>query len=88
MGGVGDRVRFGSRNPGKLADLIGAIAAAGGDAAAVGVAEAAAFGEVVLEAVPFAALPGLPAVELAGKVRSDAANYYPDRDGARSTSAA
>lgn len=78
---AGHRVRFGSRTPGKLAALIGQITAAGGDAQAVGVSEAATFGEVVLEAVPFAALPELPVAELKGKPLLSAANYYPQRDG-------
>ena len=78
---AGHRVRFGSRTPDKLAALIEQIITAGGDAEATGVAEAAAFGEVVLEAVPFAALPGLPIKELAGKPLLSAANYYPHRDG-------
>lgn len=78
---AGHRVRFGSRNTDKLAPLVGAITAAGGDAGAVTVAEAAAFGEAVLEAVPFAALPGLPKAELTGKPLLSAANYYPQRDG-------
>lgn len=78
---AGHRVRFGSRTPAKLAPLVADITAAGGDAQAVGVAEAAAFGEAVLEAVPFAALPDLPAKELAGKPLLSAGNYYPQRDG-------
>ena len=79
---AGHRVCFGSRSPEKLAALVGAINAAGGDARAGSAAEAAAFGEVNLEAVPFAAVPGLPAAELAGKVLLSASNYYPKRDGA------
>jgi hypothetical protein len=47
--------------------------------------EAAAFGEVVLLAIPFAATPSLPAAlkqSLSGKVVLDAGNPYPQRDGA------
>lgn len=42
-------------------------------------AEAAAFGDVVIEAVPLRAVPALPADELAGKILVSAANHYPDR---------
>jgi predicted dinucleotide-binding enzyme len=78
---AGHQVRFGSRNPGRLTALVDTITAAGGDAGAASVVEAAAFGEVVLEAIPFAALPDLPLAELAGKPLLSAANYYPQRDG-------
>ncbi|ORE96912.1 NAD(P)-binding domain-containing protein [Aurantimonas sp. 22II-16-19i] len=43
--------------------------------------EAAAFGDVVLVAVPLTAFDALPAPALAGKVVMDANNYYPQRDG-------
>lgn len=45
------------------------------------VEEAAAFGEVVLVAVPFTHYRDLSADLLAGKIVLDANNYYPDRDG-------
>ncbi|TGE02569.1 NADPH-dependent F420 reductase [Methylobacterium nonmethylotrophicum] len=44
-------------------------------------AEAAAFGEVVVAAIPLHAYETLPGAELAGKVVLDAMNYYPERDG-------
>lgn len=75
---AGHEVRFGSREP-------------GGDGAdglpgPVGtVAEAAAFGEAVLCATPYGAWPDLAreiAPHVAGKVVIDAANPYPQRDGA------
>ncbi|TNC05706.1 NADP oxidoreductase [Methylobacterium terricola] len=44
-------------------------------------AEAAAFGEVVVAAIPLHAYPTLPRAELAGKIVLDAMNYYPERDG-------
>src|SRR3546814_16458038 len=44
-------------------------------------AEAAAFGEVVLVAVPFWNLRAIAREPLAGKVVLDANNYYPARDG-------
>lgn len=45
------------------------------------VAEAAQFGDLVLVAVPFAAIEALPAEPFAGKVVIDANNYYAQRDG-------
>ncbi len=45
-------------------------------------ADAAAFGEVVLLAIPFYAIDSLPADALKGKIVVDANNYYPERDGA------
>jgi predicted dinucleotide-binding enzyme len=52
--------------------------------------EAAAFGELVLLAIPFGATPNLPdAVKrsLSGKVVLDAGNPYPQRDGAAAAEA-
>jgi predicted dinucleotide-binding enzyme len=66
-----------SRGPDSLAGVaedIGARAAT--------VDDAAAFGEVVLVAIPLHAYDTLPAAALAGKVVIDANNYYPGRDGA------
>lgn len=45
-------------------------------------ADAAAFGEVVMLAIPFYAIDSLPADALMGKIVVDANNYYPERDGA------
>src|SRR4051812_29965068 len=45
------------------------------------VEDAAAFGDVVVEAIPFGAYQTLPADVLRGKVVVDAPNYYPGRDG-------
>ncbi|MGH2342382.1 NADPH-dependent F420 reductase [Segnochrobactraceae bacterium EtOH-i3] len=45
------------------------------------VAEAVAFGEVVIVAVPLSAYQSVPVAPLAGKVVIDANNYYPARDG-------
>ncbi|NDW04168.1 NADPH-dependent F420 reductase [Jiella pacifica] len=44
--------------------------------------EAAAFGDLVLVAVPLTAFDALPAQVLAGRIVMDANNYYPQRDGA------
>lgn len=43
--------------------------------------EAAEFGDVVLEAIPFGKVSALPSEALAGKTVITASNYYPDRDG-------
>jgi predicted dinucleotide-binding enzyme len=67
-----------SRGPESLSD---AVAAFGPRARAATVEEAAAFGDLVLEAVPFGAYDSLPGAELAGKTVVSASNYYPDRDG-------
>lgn len=49
--------------------------------AAGSVAEAAAFGELVVVAVPMHAWQDLPVAVLDGKVVIDTLNYYPERDG-------
>jgi 8-hydroxy-5-deazaflavin:NADPH oxidoreductase len=45
------------------------------------VEEAAAFGDVIVIAIPFWASDQLPAAAFAGKIVVDAGNYYPKRDG-------
>jgi 8-hydroxy-5-deazaflavin:NADPH oxidoreductase len=67
-----------SRGPETLTDLVKEL---GSNAKAVTVLEAAQFGEVVLEAIPFGRYASLPAKELEGKILISAANYYPQRDG-------
>jgi hypothetical protein len=67
-----------SRGPDSLADLVADL---GARAHAGTVEEAAKFGEVVLEAIPFGAYGDLPAEALSGTIVISAANYYPDRDG-------
>lgn len=79
---AGHPVLFSSRHPERLkgmVDGLGPLARAGTPA------EAAAFGDAVLVAVPYAALPQLGrdlSRELAGKVVLDACNAIPARDGA------
>jgi predicted dinucleotide-binding enzyme len=53
----------------------------GGAVHAATVEDAARFGELVLVAVPFAAIGTLPADPFAGKIVVDANNYYAERDG-------
>jgi predicted dinucleotide-binding enzyme len=65
-----------SRGPDTLHDLATAIGAKPAT-----VEDAAEFGDLVVEAIPFGAYDQLPADALAGKVVVDAANYYPGRDG-------
>ncbi|HEV2702283.1 MAG TPA: NADPH-dependent F420 reductase [Steroidobacteraceae bacterium] len=77
----GHEVMISSRHPQELA----ALATRLGPKAHVGTpAEAAAFGEVIMLAVPYAATPQVGhdlAKQMAGKVVLDAGNPYPDRDG-------
>ena len=67
-----------SRGPETLEDLVEEI---GPGVRAATVEEAAGFGEVVMEAIPFGRYTSLPAERLAGKVFITASNYYPARDG-------
>jgi 8-hydroxy-5-deazaflavin:NADPH oxidoreductase len=76
---AGHEVAIGnSREPRTLESLVREL---GPSARAVTAAEAAAFGDVVLEAIPFGRHPDLPAAQLAGKIVITAANYYAGRDG-------
>jgi 8-hydroxy-5-deazaflavin:NADPH oxidoreductase len=67
-----------SRGP---ASQAGQVAQIGHGARAMTVEDAAAFGEVVLLAIPLHAYRTLPVDRLAGKIVIDAMNYYPGRDG-------
>lgn len=78
---AGHEVVFSSRNPENLKEL---VAQAGPKARAGLPAEAAAFGEVVLIAVPYGALPQVGkdyAAQLRGKIVIDVGNPRVDRDG-------
>ena len=68
-----------SRGPETLREQIEAL---GPRVQALTAEEAARFGEVVLEAIPFGHYRDLPAEELEGKILISASNYYPQRDGA------
>ncbi|WP_227270874.1 NADPH-dependent F420 reductase [Roseobacter weihaiensis] len=74
---AGHDIVFSSRNPETLTSL----AAAAPKAQTATPGEAIAFGDVILEAIPFKAALELPADALAGKVLISASNYYPQRDG-------
>ncbi len=79
---AGDEVLFASRHPDELKDL---AAKAGPNAKTGTPAEAIAFGDVVLIAVPYSAFPAVAAANgaaLKGKVVFDASNAVPPRDGA------
>jgi hypothetical protein len=67
-----------SRGPASLSDVVADL---GEGASAATVEEAAAFGDLVLEAIPFGAYRDLPAEQLGGTIVVSASNYYPDRDG-------
>jgi predicted dinucleotide-binding enzyme len=79
---AGHEVMLSSRHPEELKELADSL----GRRARVGTPkEAAAFGEVVLISVPYAALPELGrelSGELSGKVVLETGNPYPGRDGA------
>ena len=78
---AGHEILFSSRHPEELAGL---VERAGPKTRAGLPAEAAAFGEVVLIAVPYAALPQVGrdyAPLMRGKVVVDCGNPYPRRDG-------
>ena len=77
--GAGHRVAIAnSRGPETLVDLVSEI---GENTMAATVEEAAGFGEVVFEAIPFGRYEELPVGPLEGKILVDASNYYPGRDG-------
>ncbi len=84
---AGHEVLLSSRHPETLRELANRV----GHGLRVGTPEeAAAFGEVVLLAIPFGATPGLPEAlkrSLSGKVLLDAGNMYPQRDGAAAVEA-
>lgn len=65
-----------SRSPGTLFSLTGTIGCKAGTAV-----EAAAFGELVLVAIPLHAYRSIPVAPLEGKIVLDSSNYYPQRDG-------
>lgn len=65
-----------SRSPETLFSLTGTIGCKAGTTA-----EAAAFGEMVLVAIPLHAYQSVPISPLEGKIVLDASNYYPQRDG-------
>jgi hypothetical protein len=76
---AGHQVAIGnSRGPASLASFIEDL---GSKARAATIDEVAAFGDVVLVAIPFGKYQTLPASSLAGKVVVDAMNYSPQREG-------
>lgn len=75
---AGHRVMISNaRGPKTLASIPSGIGAEVGT-----VAEAAAFGDVVVVAIPLQQYRSVPAEPLSGKTVIDANNYYPERDGA------
>jgi predicted dinucleotide-binding enzyme len=67
-----------SRGPDTLTDQVEAL---GPRARAMTIDDAAAFGTVVMEAIPFGHVQDLPADALDGRILISASNYYPNRDG-------
>lgn len=79
LAGLGHEVAIAnSRGPGTLADLVDGVEGL----RAATVEQAATFGDVAVEAIPFGRYRELPADALAGRVVLSAANLYPERDGA------
>jgi hypothetical protein len=79
---AGHEVMVSSRHPEALREFVSRV---GHELRAGTPEEAAAFGEVILLAIPFGATPGLSESvkrSLSGKVVLDAGNPYPQRDGA------
>lgn len=72
----GHDVKIGSRRPAAFTDLANAIGCVVGTPD-----EAAAFGEVVVAAIPLGALDSLPRAAIGARIAVDAMNYYPERDG-------
>jgi 8-hydroxy-5-deazaflavin:NADPH oxidoreductase len=78
---AGHRVEISnSRGPESLWTLVDEL---GPNVRAATVEEAAAFGEIVLVAIPFKDYETLPVEPLAGKIVIDATNYYEGRDDGR-----
>lgn len=73
---LGYAVMLSSRHPDTLAARAQALGCRAGS-----MEEAAAFGELVIAALPLKALGDIPASRLAGKIVIDTMNYYPDREG-------
>jgi len=67
-----------SRGPETLREQIQSL---GSNATAKTSTKAAEMCDIVMEAIPFGRVTGLPAEALAGKILVTASNYYPDRDG-------
>lgn len=67
-----------SRGPETLAKKVKDL---GPNVTAMSAEDAAKFGEVVLEAIPFGRFKELPAEALSGKVVISTSNYFPERDG-------
>ncbi|WP_420593612.1 NADPH-dependent F420 reductase [Deinococcus sp.] len=67
-----------SRGPETLRDLAERL---GHGVTAYSNEDAARFGDLVIETVPFGHYADLPSVQLKGKIVIDTANYYPERDG-------
>lgn len=66
-----------TRGPASLAETVQGL---GEHAQAASIEDAAAFGEIVLVAIPFGGYQSVPAAPLSGKIVIDASNYVPQRD--------
>jgi predicted dinucleotide-binding enzyme len=82
LGRAGYEILFSSRHPDTLKDV---VKAAGPKASAGGVADAIAFGDVIIMSLPMKAFNELDAeakTALKSKIVIDTSNPYPERDGA------
>ena len=78
---AGHQVRFSSRHPDRLDDL---VVRSGANASRSSIEDALGFGEVFLLAIPYGALPAFGEKfrsQLQGKIVMETGNPYPDRDG-------
>lgn len=80
---AGHEVAIGnSRGPDTLQDLVANLNKdARGNVQAMTAENAATFGDIVIEAIPFGHYQDLPKEELRDKILISASNYYPGRDG-------
>lgn len=67
-----------SRGPDSLADTVARL---GGSVRAMTPEDAARFGDIVVEAIPFGQHRHLPRTALSGKLLVSASNFFPQRDG-------
>jgi predicted dinucleotide-binding enzyme len=77
VAGVHQVMLANSRGPGSLKEVAASLHCEAGT-----VAQAAAFGDVVIVAIPLRAIDQLEPEDFKGKIVLDANNYYPARDGA------
>ncbi|NOK61104.1 MAG: NADP oxidoreductase [Chloroflexi bacterium AL-W] len=79
LSGAGHQVAISnSRGPATLQSLVAEL---GDGVQAMSTTEAANFGDIIIEAIPFGSYQQLPVEAIGDKIFVTASNYYPDRDG-------